>query len=103
MPRNAVSFIVDELEMPGKAGAIQIVRHPDSDLIVGFNHCCPCGCGNWSFVRLNAEGWAPGTVPIWKLESGDDLHMTITPSIGIRPQDAQGPVSLARILEKRRI
>ena len=76
------------MENPGKPGAIEIVRHPDKDLVVGFNHACPAG-RTWSFIRINAEGWAPGTVPIWD-RTGDDLHMTITPSIGIRPQDAQG-------------
>jgi hypothetical protein len=72
------------MEYPGAAGAIRIVRHPDRDLIVGFEHACPCGCGKLSFIRLNAEGWAPGTVPTWQ-RTGDDLHMTLTPSIGIKP------------------
>lgn len=89
MPRNAVSFLVQRMDTPAKPGAIQIVRHPDNAIVVGFNHACPCGCGAWSFIRLNAEGWTPGTVPIWE-RTGDDLHMTLTPSIGIRPQDARG-------------
>lgn len=90
MKRNATSFIVPEMEHPGKPGAIQFVRHPFHDLIVGFNHACPCGCGKWSFIRLNGKGWAAGTVPMWQWVGGDELHMTITPSIGIKPQDAQG-------------
>ena len=89
MARNAQTFLVDKMEYPGKPGAIQIITHPDSDLVVGFNHACPCGCGTWSFIRLNAEGWEPGTVPIWE-RVGDDLHMTLTPSIGIRPKDEGG-------------
>lgn len=89
MARNATSFLVEEMRGPSRPGAVMMVRHPDKDLVVGFNHACPCGCGMWSFIRLNAEGWAPGTVPIWQ-RTGDDLHMTLTPSIGIRPQDAQG-------------
>lgn len=85
MPRNVQSFLVDKMEYPGKPGAVQIVRHPDRPLVVGFNHSCPCGCGQWSFIRLNAEGWAPGAGQIWTLKSGDDLHMTLSPSIGIHP------------------
>lgn len=72
------------METPGKAGAIQFVKHPDSGVVVGFNHSCPCGCGKWSFIRLNPESWAPGEVPMWSRE-GDDLHMTLQPSIGIYP------------------
>lgn len=86
MARNAVSFLVDTLEMPGKPGAVQFARHPDTGEIVGFNHCCPCGCRRWSFVRLNPNAWAPDSrAPMWT-RTGDDLHMTLTPSIGIRHQ-----------------
>jgi hypothetical protein len=48
MARNAQSFLVDKMEWPGAPGAIMIIKHPDRDLVVGFNHACPCGCGNWS-------------------------------------------------------
>ena len=89
MARNAQTFLVDKMEWPGKPGAIRLVRHPDRDLVVGFEHACPCGCGLWSFIRLSPEGWAPGTVPMWD-RTGDDLHMTLTPSIGIRPIDEKG-------------
>lgn len=89
MPRNAQSFVVDKMEYPSKAGAVMFVRHPDKDLVVGFSHACPCGCGQWSFIRLNPEGWAPDTIPFWN-RTGDDLHMTLTPSIGIKPQDKNG-------------
>lgn len=89
MNRNARSFIVTSMEYPAKPGAILFVRHPDKELVVGFNHACPCGCGGWSFIRLNPEGWAPGTVPFWE-RSGDDLHMTLTPSIGIKPLGPNG-------------
>lgn len=86
MPRNAQSFIVEEMETPGKPGAIQFVTriYEDDKGIVGFNHACPCGCGKWSFIRLNPERWVPGTAPMWS-RTGDDLHMTLTPSIGIHP------------------
>ena len=87
VPRNAQSFLVEEMTYPGKAGAIRMVKKHDKDLIAGFEHACPCGCGKWSFIRLNPEGWAPGTVPMWKRVSGDDLHMTLTPSIGVLPRD----------------
>jgi hypothetical protein len=88
MKRNAASFIVDVLEMPGKPGAIQFTLHPDSKEIVGFSHCCPCGCGRWSFVRLNPEAWAPeDRTPMWT-RTGDDQHMTLKPSIGIHHQGA---------------
>jgi hypothetical protein len=88
MARNAQSFIVETLEMPGKPGAIQFSKNPDGER-VGFSHCCPCGCGRWSFVRLNPERWAPGSrTPMWTVVSGDDLHMTLTPSIGIYHQGA---------------
>lgn len=89
MARNATTFLVDKMENPAQPGAVMIVRHPDRGLVVGFNHACPCGSGMWSFIRLNADGWEPGTVPIWDC-TGDDLHMTLTPSIGIRPQDEKG-------------
>lgn len=83
MKRNAQSFIVTKMEHPGKAGAIQFIQHEGK--VAGFSHCCPCGCGKWSFVRLNPENWAPESrTPMWT-RTGDDLHMTITPSIGIHP------------------
>lgn len=85
--RNAQSFIVDTFDVPGRAGAIQFVGmlNQEDKGIVGFNHACPCGCGIWSFIRLNPEKWAPGTTPMWS-RTGDDLHMTLTPSIGIHHQ-----------------
>lgn len=87
--RNAQSFLVEKMEQPGKPGAVMFVRHPITGIVVGFNHTCACGCGLWSFIRLNREGWAPDTVDVWE-RSGDDLHMTLTPSIGIKPRDASG-------------
>lgn len=95
MKRNAQSFICKDLpsDMRLKPGAIQFVtRAMEGGLpgpVVGFNHACPCGCGKRSFIRLNPEYWEPGTLPMWT-RTGDDLHMTLTPSIGIRPQDATG-------------
>lgn len=87
MARNAKSFLVDELKMPGQPGAVHIVRGWKDDnkhLIMGMNHCCPCGCGNWSFMRFEAYGfpnfWGP------QPKDGDDLtKLTLTPSIGIHP------------------
>ena len=85
MPRNAQSFIVTRVDAPSQPGAICFTRHPDGG-IVGFSHVCPCGCGKWSFIRLNPELWEPGSrTPMWQ-RTGDDLHMTLTPSIGIHPQ-----------------
>lgn len=92
MPRNAKLFIVDNMDSPGVPGAIQPVYWNDSDLVVGFNHACPCGCGAWSWIRLhNPEGakfdrWLvmEGKIP------GDIEHLRLSPSIGIRPKDAAG-------------
>lgn len=84
MARNAQSFIVDNDDDLGKPGAIRFSKRFDSEAIVGFTHACPCGCGKRSFIRLNPEHWAPGTSPMWS-RAGDDLHMTLTPSIGIHP------------------
>ena len=84
MARNAVSFLANEIERPGKPGAIVFVKHAHQDVVAGFNHACPCGCGKWSFIRLNPENWAPDTKPMWS-RTGDDLHMTLTPSIGVHP------------------
>lgn len=81
---GVASFVAQQIEHPGRAGAIVFARHPDSGLVVGFSHACPCGCGNWSFVRLNPENWSPGTKPMWS-RVGDDSHMTLTPSIGVHP------------------
>lgn len=89
MPRNAQSFLVDKMDHPDEPGAVQFVRYPVTEEVVGFNHACPCGCGTWSFIRLNPEKWAPGTKPTWE-RNGGDLHMTLSPSIGIRPRDAAG-------------
>ena len=89
--RNAVSFIVETMEIPGKPGAIQFVNR--EGIVCGLNHCCPCGCGKWSFIRMNPDAWAPGTLPMWKCcdpGTDDGLYMTLTPSIGIKPQDAAG-------------
>lgn len=88
MPRNAQSFIVDQWETPAKPGAIQFASTDKG--IAGFTHACPCGCGIGSFIRLNPENWVPGTTPMWNRTGGDDLHMTLTPSIGIHPKDASG-------------
>lgn len=82
MPRNAKTFLVDKMEGETRPGAIMFVKR--GEFVAGFNHSCPCGCGKWSFVRLNPELWAPGTTPFWTRE-GDDLNMTISPSIGIKP------------------
>ena len=89
MARNAQTFLVDKIEHPGKAGAIVFVRSDKIGQQAGFSHACPCGCGKWSFIRLDPEAWAPGTIPFWT-RTGDDLHMTLLPSIGIKPQDAAG-------------
>ncbi len=93
MPKNAQSFIVTSIDGPSKPGAIQFVtRYKGVEAkgpVVGFNHACPCGCGKWSFIRLNPEHWEPGTTPMWT-RTGDDLHMTLSPSIGIKPQTAAG-------------
>src|SRR5258708_36869749 len=88
MSRNATSFIVDKMEHPGRPGAIMFL-YSETKRPVGFSHACPCGCGKWSFIRLDPEAWVPGTTPIWT-RTGDDLHMTMSPSIGIRPKDASG-------------
>lgn len=75
---NVRSFIVDKIEHPGKAGAILFTTKFESEEINGFVHACPCGCGIWSgihFRNYNKE-------PMWD-RTGDDLHMTLTPSIGI--------------------
>lgn len=82
MKRNAQSFIAAKIEDPGKPGAI-VPMGPDGKR-AGFSHACPCGCGKWSFVRINPENWAPGTTPMWSC-AGDDLHLTLSPSIGIKP------------------
>jgi hypothetical protein len=79
---NARSFVVTRTEVPGKAGAICFITNNGN--VVGFNHCCPCGCGKWSFVRLNRELWSPDTEPFWE-RTGPDDRMTLTPSIGIHP------------------
>lgn len=89
MSRDARAFIVVKMETPGQAGAVQLVRHLETQAIVGFNHACPCGCGNWSWMRIQPEG----SFPTWTIQSGsfDDLAtLTLSPSIGIKPQDAQG-------------
>lgn len=78
MPHNAMSFIVEEIEHPGKPGAIQFTRKFESGEITGFVHACPCGCGRWSGIHFKNYG----SEPMWD-RTGDDLHMTLTPSIGI--------------------
>ena len=85
MARNAVSFLVDKMEWPGKAGAVRPVYLPDSEVLAGINHACPCGCGSWSWLRLNNDSCQ--TFQKWDLKSGDILHLTLEPSIGIRPKD----------------
>lgn len=89
MPRNAQSFIVTSDENLGNPGAIRFARN-DRTEIVGFTHACPCGCGKRSFIRLNPSAWAPESrSPMWE-RTGPDEAMTLTPSIGIKPQDASG-------------
>lgn len=89
MSRDARAFIVDKMEMPGQAGAVHLVRHPETKTVVGFNHACPCGCGMWSWMRIESQSGFPH----WEITAGsfDDLAtLTLAPSIGIRPQNAQG-------------
>jgi hypothetical protein len=87
MSKKVQSFITSE-EDSRKPGAIQFVTRAmagaEPGPVVGLNHACPCGCGKKSFVRLNPEYWEAGTKPMWTRE-GDDLHMTLAPSIGIKP------------------
>lgn len=85
MSHNATSFIVDRVEHPGKPGAIMFTRRfhdrvavKDQE-ITGLVHACPCGCGIWSGIHFKNYG----REPMWD-RTGDDLHMTLTPSIGIR-------------------
>jgi hypothetical protein len=85
MGRNAQSFIVATWETPAKPGAIQFVTLEGK--VCGITHACPCGCGKGSFIRLNPEVWPPDTKPMWT-RGGDDLHMTLAPSIGIHHQGA---------------
>ena len=59
MARNAQSVIAQERPPhPAPAGVI-VFKRTDKG-IVGFEHSCPCGCGGWTFIRLNPENWAPG-------------------------------------------
>lgn len=83
MPCNAQSFIVDKVDMPGKAGAICFVKRDGK--IVGFVHACPCGCGQWGGVHFREYG----SGAMWD-RMGDDLHMTLTPSIGFNPKTEGG-------------
>ena len=85
MKRNARSFIVDKLEIPGKPGAIQLLTapdiHPAAGEACGINHCCPCGCGAWGFIAFKNYGCGQ----MWD-RAGDDGHMTLSPSIGFQRQ-----------------
>src|SRR5258708_1457058 len=92
MARNAQSFIVEKVEMPGKAGAISFV-YGDAlgkpDEIMGMRHACPCGCGNWGWMNFEAHGfpdfWGP------QPKKGDDLaKLTLTPSIGFMKSTKTG-------------
>lgn len=87
-PRNAVSFLTDSHYFPGKPGAVHPIYSPDGKTLLGINHACPCGCGSWSWLRLNNDGCQ--TFQKWDVKSGDVLHLTLEPSIGIRPQDHKG-------------
>jgi hypothetical protein len=86
--RNAQSFVVDEVEIPGKAGAVRFVRGWEEitkDQIMGMQHCCPCGCGEWGWMNFEAYGFADFWGPQPKI--GDDLaKLTLTPSIGFKKQ-----------------
>jgi hypothetical protein len=84
-PRNAVSFLVEKMEYPGKPGAVRPIYHPDTKALMGINHGCPCGCGLWSWLRLNNADCL--TFQKWDIQgqSADVLRLTLTPSIGIRP------------------
>lgn len=90
--RNAQSFVVDQVEMPGKPGAINFVRgweESNKHLIMGMRHCCPCGCGAWGFMNFEAYGfkefWSPQS------KDGDDLaKLTLTPSIGFMKDKKTG-------------
>lgn len=82
--RNAVSFLVDKVEHPGKAGAIHFVyggAMGKPDEILGMRHACPCGCGCWGWLDFEAYGFKDFWEP--QPKKGDDLaKLTITPSIG---------------------
>ena len=87
MSRDARAFVVEKMEVPGQAGAVHVVRR--EGIVQGFNHACPCGCGNWSWMRIEQQTG----LPFWTIQGGsfDDLAtLTLSPSIGIKPQDEQG-------------
>lgn len=77
-------FIVPNIEWQAQPGAVAIVRHKDTGKVVGYNHSCPCGCGMWSWIRIDPqEGF-----PSWNVDSGDPSDpttITLSPSIGIWP------------------
>jgi hypothetical protein len=90
MSRNAQSFIVEKVEMPGEPGAIQVCfgwNDENKDVVMGINHCCPCGCGLWGWMPFKTYNptkcWEPTP------KKGDDYtKLTLTPSIGfIRQQN----------------
>jgi hypothetical protein len=90
--RNAQSVIVDEVEIPGKAGAVNFVygwEETNKDQIMGMRHCCPCGCGAWGWMTFEAYGFKD----CWKPQpkKGDDLtKLTLTPSIGFMKNKTTG-------------
>lgn len=94
MARNAVAFEIrygDIVEGKMPAGAYYFMRvwkdGVITDEINGFIHGCPCGCGGKSAMWFEGHENAGG--PKWSV-TGEWPKVTLSPSIGIRPQDAQG-------------
>lgn len=79
MGHDAKAFIVDQMDVPGVAGAIVLIKSDDGTLN-GINHCCPCGCGSWSYMGINPKV----NTQIWSVQGSEWPNVTLAPSIGIR-------------------
>ncbi len=85
MGRDAVAF-----EAPREcrdAGAYRFIRFADDETPSGIIHACPCGCGGATALYFRGRNRNGGQE--WSVV-GTWPKVTLSPSIGIPPKDAQG-------------
>lgn len=91
MARNAKAFMVKAEEgfLAREPGACYFVRHaddPEDAGPAGLIHACPCGCGARTVLYFRGRGRGKQE---WDV-IGEWPVVTLSPSIGVKPKDANG-------------
>jgi len=86
LPRNAPAAEVQQ-QRALAPGEFYFVYNPDApDVRAGIVHACPCGCGQLGALFFRGHGRGRS---VWDV-TGQWPMVTLSPSIGIKPKDAEG-------------